>query len=226
MSMDPYLGILVIGIIGLSVMAFGGLGRHGHTSHGGHGLHGGHGHGGGHAHGHGPGHGVAAPSHGAVAHVHGAATHGHGPPVHDSTSTLGLVLMSPRFFFAWLIGVGMVGTVMQSWLGGVLLATVALVGGVVFERLLFAPLWNLALRFASAPALTLESALDSEATAVSSFDQEGHGLVALEVDGQVVQLLGTLLPADRERGVKVRSGERVRVEEIDTARNRCIVSRL
>lgn len=208
MPMDAYLGSLLIGVLGLSVMAIGGFSQHG----GGHGAHGGHGHGGG-AHGHG----------GAG---HGSGGHGHVHVGNGVPSPFMMVLMSPRFFFAWLIGVGLSGMILRSWLGGALLAVLAIAGGVLFERLLVAPLWKLAFRFASDPALTLESALDSEATAVSAFDQEGHGLIALEIDGQVVQLLGTLVAKDRELGIKVRSGERLRVEEIDTARNRCVVSRL
>ena len=62
--------------------------------------------------------------------------------------------------------------------------------------------------------------------AVTGFDRDGHGLVALELDGQVVQVLATLRAADRAAGVRVRAGDRVRVEEIDAARNRCVVSAL
>jgi hypothetical protein len=110
-------------------------------------------------------------------------------------------------------------------LGGALLFVAAAVGGVAFERFIVAPLWNLAMRFASNPALTLESAVTDEATAVSNFDANGQGLVAIELDGQVVQILGTLQAGDRAMGVKVRAGERLRIEEVDTARNRCTVSK-
>ncbi len=209
--MNPYIGSLILGVIGLSVMALGGLDHHGGATPGGHG----HGDGGGHA----------GNGHGAGQHGHDGS-HGHATHQSSSVSALGMLLMSPRLLFSWLIGVGLVGILLRDVLDGLLLAAAAAVGGVVFERLVVSPLWKLTLRFASNPALTLESALDSEAKAVSSFDVNGNGLVALEVDGQVVQLLGTLTVADRERGVRVRSGESVRVEEIDSERNRCIVSRM
>ena len=40
-------------------------------------------------------------------------------------------------------------------------------------------------------------------------------MVSVEVDGQVVQLLGTLSPTDRALGVSVRAGARLRIEEVD-----------
>ncbi|HEX8830113.1 MAG TPA: hypothetical protein VF705_03050, partial [Longimicrobium sp.] len=43
-------------------------------------------------------------------------------------------------------------------------------------------------------------------------------------DGQVLQVLATLRPEDRARGVAVRPGDRLLVEEVDGARNRCVVS--
>jgi translation initiation factor IF-1 len=82
------------------------------------------------------------------------------------------------------------------------------------------------MRFASAPALTLESVLEDEVQAVTGFDAEGHGLVTVEVDGQVVQVLATLRSEDRAAGVRVRAGDRLRVEEVDDRRNRCVVSPL
>jgi hypothetical protein len=101
----------------------------------------------------------------------------------------------------------------------------AVAGGVLFERVIVSPLWNLAMRFASAPAVTLESSVADEATAVTSFDANGQGIVSLEVDGQVVQILATLSPDDRALGAaRVRAGQRVRIDEVDAEQNRCTVS--
>jgi len=80
------------------------------------------------------------------------------------------------------------------------------------------------MRFASAPALTLESCLQDEVRAATGFDTSGHGLVTADVDGQVVQLLATLRPEDRLAGVRIRTGDRLRVEDVDGRRNRCTVS--
>jgi hypothetical protein len=135
-----------------------------------------------------------------------------------------MAIFSPRILFSVLLGFGLTGMLARSWLGGPVLPVVAFAGGMLFEVGAIGPLWNFLLRFASRPALTLESCVTDLATAVTSFDREGQGLIAVEVDGQVVQVLGTLLPTDREAGLRVRAGDQVRIEEVDGARNRCVVS--
>jgi hypothetical protein len=160
----------------------------------------------GHAHGHGPAHG-----------------HGHAPGHGDWRWALTAIL-SPRVVATFLLGFGAIGLAARHLLGGPLLLAAAAVGGALFERLLARPLWNLIFRFESRPAATLESCVEDRARAVTGFDRNGHGLVALELDGQIVQVLATLRPADRAAGVRVRAGDSVRVEEVDAARNRCTVS--
>jgi len=95
---------------------------------------------------------------------------------------------------------------------------IALVTAIVFETLLVRPLWRFLFRFESQPATTLESAIEDEVRAVTGFDANDNGLVSLEVDGQVVQLLVTLAPSERARGIRIHSGDRVRVAEIDAER--------
>jgi hypothetical protein len=133
-------------------------------------------------------------------------------------------MMSPRVLFSVSLGLGTAGLALRPVLGGPILFAAALTAGIVFERFLVAPLWNFLFRFASTPALTLESAVSDEARAVTSFDANGQGLIAVELDGQSVQLLGTLQRADRDMHVRVPAGARLRIEEVDSARNRCIVS--
>ena len=210
--MDIYLTALALGGVGLVGMAVGGLGRHGTSSHsGGHG-HAGHAHAGGHA---GHAHGSAAT---AVAH-HGVHAH----PAQGSTNTL-LALMSPRVLFSVCLGLGTAGLLLRDVLSGPLLFAASLLIGILFERLLVAPVWNLAFRFASNPAASLEGSLMDEATAVTAFDRNGQGLISIEVDGQMVQILGTLQAGDRDMKVKVPAGARLRIQEVDAARNRCTVS--
>lgn len=238
--MDPYVFSLSLGAAGLGVMAATGLASHGvGAAH--HGHAGGH-HAGGHASNVSlPAHGGA---HGAVAHHgpllgHGGAHHhtgthhagGHQHHVGGGDGRVALqqqlvTLLSPRVLFSLLVGAGATGLLLRDLLGlgGVLLAALAVAGGVLFEAALVRPLWNFVFRFASAPALTLESCLFDEARAVSGFDRNGQGLIAVEMDGQLVQVLGTLRPEDRELGVRVRAGDRVRIEEVDAKRNRCVVS--
>lgn len=201
--MDPYLFAIVVGVAGLAAMAIGGLGRHGHGA----------------AHGHGAGPGHAAGHHGSTHAGHGTS---HG--VVSGARVTGWLLMSPRLLFAALLGFGLAGYALRSLLGGTVLLLVAIVAGIVIERLCVNPLWNFAMRFASNPALTLESATFGEAKVVSNFDQNGQGIIVIEVDGQVQQILATLSAGDLARGARVRAGQVVRVDEVDGARHRCTVS--
>lgn len=212
--MDYYLLTFVLGLAGLIVMAVGGLGHRG---------------GGGR-----PGAGHAVRGAGARGHAghavrgHAARGSGHHAP-HTQRDIAGagrdllLALVSPRVLFAVLLGVGAAGLLFGRVLhNGLILGVVAFAAGVLFERAAVAPMWRFVERFASSPAQTLETALYDHAHAASGFDVRGEGLVALELDGQVVQLLGRLRPEDQ--GFRVRAGDRLRVEAIDAERNRCTVS--
>jgi len=134
-----------------------------------------------------------------------------------------LALLSPRPIFSLLLGFGAVGLMLGSILGGGVLLGVAALGAVLFEFGLVRPLWNFLFRFESAPALTLESCIGDEARAATSFDAKGNGLIALELDGQVVQLLGSLRAEDRDAGIRIRAGDPVLIDEVDAERNRCTV---
>ncbi|HEY0777614.1 MAG TPA: hypothetical protein VGD56_06580 [Gemmatirosa sp.] len=213
--MDLYLLAFVLGVAGLAVMAVGVLGHHGGVQAG-H-AHAGHGHAG-HAH----------AGHVRAGHARGARARGPGAP-RGQRDALGagrdllLAIASPRVLFAVLLGVGAAGLLLRPVLHApVPLALAAVALGVLFERGAVAPMWRFVERFASAPAPTLETALYDHALAASGFDARGEGLVALELDGQVVQLLGRLCAEDRTR--RVRAGDRLRVEEVDAERNRCTVS--
>ena len=128
-------------------------------------------------------------------------------------------------WFSLLVGFGATGLLLQRYASGAGRVGLALAGGLVFETLLVRPLWSLAARFASDPALTLETGVMDDAEAVTGFNPQGEGLVRLELDGQVVQLLGVLAPGDRAAGVRVSAGDRLLVEAVDPARQRCTVSR-
>ena len=239
--MDLYTFSLTLGGAGLGLMALSGLAAaHGYASGRGH-AHGhptAHGHAGGHhathtgaagPHGLGRGapHGVQhghAPTHGAH---HGGHTHTGGQTQHAGLHGVGQhvwSLLSPRVLFSTLVGFGAAGLVLDGVVSGPVRFGAAVVSGLTFEALIVSPLWRFLFRFASTPALTLESSLFDEARATTRFDARGQGLVALELDGQVVQVLGTLRPEDRAAGRQVRAGDRLRVESVDSARNRCTVS--
>lgn len=210
--MDLYISSLLLGAAGLGVMALSGLGSRGHAGAAGHAGHGAHV--GGHAHGH-VGHAARS-----LGQVQAAAGGIRGAAVKTVWS-----LTSPRLLFSFLLGFGTVGVVVRPIVGGLILPLAAIAGGIALERLLVAPIWNFAMRFASTPATTLESAIADEATAVTAFDANGQGIVSLEVDGQIVQVLATLQPdAKLLAGPRIRAGQRLRIEEVDAERHRCTVS--
>jgi hypothetical protein len=213
--MDAYTFSLALGGIGLLVMGVSGLGHRlhpgGHAAHGhGHGSHGHHGaiKAGGKAHAGQPG---AQPAHGI--HV-GIAR----------VSRAFLTILSPRVAFSLLLGFGATGFLLKNVFGGAIVIALAAVGGVVFESILVRPLFNFLSKFASDPALTLEATLGDEVQVVTGFDPQGQGLVSVELNGQIVQLLGTLTPEDRS-GPKVRAGDTLFVKDVDSARHRVVVSR-
>jgi len=221
--MDVYGFSLALGATGLAAMAIGGLAHVGHDGHG-HAGHGGHGHGG-NGHGHAAGHAHTGEMHAGHAHAgHAHGTDAHGAPAHPAPAHTSwfFSLLSPRVLFALLVGFG-AGGLLASPLGEPWRAGAAVLAAAAFEGLLVGPLWRMLFRFESSPAATLESAIEDDARAVMGFDANGQGLVALDVDGQIVQLLATLTAEDRARGARVRSGDLVRVSSIDAARHRCTV---
>jgi hypothetical protein len=218
--MGPYAFILALGVTGLVVMALLGFGHHGDA--GGHG-HAGHGHGG-----HGQGGHAGDVGHGGHAghHGHDASGHHDGGHAHHDVGAMSKVvsLLSPRLLFSFSVGVGATGLLLSPFLFEPVIAALALAGGVVFEKLLVGPIWKFLFRFESKPALMLESLVMEEAEAMMDFDSQGQGLIKLELDGQVVQLLGTLAPEDRSQSRRIRRGDLLRIEDFDAARNRCTVS--
>lgn len=218
--MHSYTISLLLGVGGLGVMALSGVGHRSSGAHraaGRHGAHGSHG---------------AHNSHGVRGHgQRGASGHGAGKLAAraQSPDAVHLVwhsvrsLLSPRVLFSLALGFGTAGLVLhglrEPWRGALSALTALL-----FERLFVMPLWNFGFRFASRPARTLEDALLDYATAVTSFDESGNGLVQLELDGHVIQVLGVLDAEGRASGIKVRAGDRLCIEHIDATRNRCVVS--
>jgi hypothetical protein len=247
--MDLYIFCVVLGAAGMAAMAFlgfasshGGSGaHHGHdtSGHMSHGLGGSHSVGAGHGHSAVPPHGVGhGPSHHAGAEIGGKA---HNVTHYPIVSGPGHIVagvrpggwrshvwswLSPRVLFNVLVGFGATGLIVERVVGPVLALPIALIGGIAFESLVVRPIFNSLFRFESAPAQTLESSIMSEARAVTGFDVNGNGLISLELGGEVVQILGTLTREELKAGVRVRAGDSVRVEEVDSVRNRCLVSRI
>jgi hypothetical protein len=172
-------------------------------------------------------HGIGG-SHAHSITAHHAAPHTHSHPIeHIGRAHSHLwSWLSPRVLFNFLVGFGATGLVVERLVGPVLALPIAVLGGVGFEALIVRPIFNSLFRFESQPAQTLESALMSEGRAVTGFDANGNGLIAIELGGEVVQVLGTQLAEDRKSGGRIRTGDMVRIEEVDSTRNRCTVSRI
>jgi hypothetical protein len=210
--MDLYAVALATGAVGLGLMAVGGVS---HGTHFGHARvgHGGQVHIGHSSAGHSGISGARIPASGA----RGARVSGAGGGWKWTS------LLSPRLLFSFLVGFG-AGGILASALNEPLRLVAAVAAGIAFEALLVGPLWRFLFRFESREASTLETAIEDEARAVTGFDANGNGLVALELDGQLVQLLATLAPDERARGVRIRSGDVVRISEVDAERGRCTVT--
>lgn len=213
--MDPYTFAFALGGLGLLVMGASGLGHRLHP--GGH-I--------GHGHGHGHHHGMVKGGGKGHAMQHGAQqAHPHGITVGIArVSRAFLTILSPRVAFSLILGFGATGFLLKSVFGGGVLIAFASVGGVVFESILVRPLFNLLSKFASEPALSLEATLGDEVQVVTGFDAQGQCLVSVELNGQIVQLLGTLTPEHRS-GPRVRVGDTLFVKDVDSARHRLVVSR-
>ena len=219
--MDLYVFCVVLGAAGMAAMAFLGFaGSHGGAHHGG--AHQGHDTIGHEMHSTGASHGHSiAPSHG---HAPGTS---HAHDLHpDGWKSSVFSWLSPRVLFNFLVGFGATGLIGERLVGPVLALPIAALGGIGFEVFVVRPLFNSLFRFESQPAQTLGSALMSEGRAVTGFDANGNGLIALELGGEVVQVLGTQLKDERQSGVRIRAGDIVRIEGIDDSRNRCTVSRI
>jgi hypothetical protein len=183
---------MMLGLVGLIAMSALGVG-HGSGSHGhSDSVHGGHGH-------------------------DGHQTHdGH----HESGSSKWLALISPRVIFSLTLGFGAIGLVLEKFVIVALSIPLAIIGAIALERILIQPYWKLLMRFASKPSQNLESTTFARARAVMDFDASGSGLIELELDGQVRQVLGTLKGGQE---VRVTRGKSLRIESVTDAGN-CVVS--
>lgn len=170
---------------------------------------------------HGSGHGHTHSGHGPATHHHTAHASGHATGLGQRI----LVLASPRAFFSLALGFGAIGLAVSSLLPSALVIVVAVLGALAFEYWLVRPYWEALFAFASKPAKTLESAVMSLARAETDFDASGAGIVSLEMDSQLRQLLGRLEPNERDVGLGVRRGERLRVLSVRPDGS-CVVSKL
>ena len=209
--MDIYLSCLIGGGVALVVLAFCGIGFHhigirpgaGHNSPA-------------------PGGHIRAP-----AHQSSHPSFGRNTPANQAVSNLisGLLTwLSPAYLAGAIIGFGATGTLLARILHGWLQLGASLIGAYIICFLCIRPLLTGVQKWASLPAKTLTDALLENGTAVTDFDSKGYGLVRLNLDGQVVQLLGQLA-LEEQSGARVRSGETLFVRSVDPGKQRCVVCR-
>ncbi len=217
-----FLFCLILGVVGLILMALPGLNHH--TSIGGHhGLHIGS-----HSGGHGD---VVAHSSGAHSHPSGGHAPAHdalqpanaGSNLQPSGFELSSLIPTPRAIFTVMALFGAFAIALQEslHLSTPISGVAALVPAVAIEYFVARPLWNWMFSFQGKPSSPLETMILKEARAVTPFSN-GKGVVAINHDGRVVQFSASL-PAHQSM-MPVRVGDALCIDEVDTARQRVSVS--
>jgi len=224
-----FLIMMVIGLVGLAMMAIPAFARHGAapSTHGHAGAHG-HGAAGGHLPGHAPAVGPRALVAPHANPTPAAATQSN--PTQEMlpaavASRAGIVrwLPSPRAVFTVLALYGAFGNVaIEAFhLTAVLAALAAVIPALLVERLAVRPLWNLVFRFQGRPSAPLEQLILSDAVAVVPF-RNGRGIVSTNREGRIVQLAARL--CDDQAALPVKVGDRLRIEDVDARNERVTVS--
>lgn len=102
---------------------------------------------------------------------------------------------------------------------------VAALGAIAFDFGVVRPMFALLFRCASKPSEGLEGTVALPAEAITKFDERGQGLVLVNMEGQLVQLLAKLEGGDVAGGVVVHKGDRVIVTSVNSQANTCRVTR-
>jgi hypothetical protein len=187
-----FLTVMVIGLVGLVMMAVPAFGGRHHLAQI-------------RLHGHGPG----------VGHPGGLAR------ANSTVAHLGLrFLPSPRALFSLCALYGAFGNALvhAAHLARGSAALLALGPTLLTEWILIRPIWNLLFRAQGDPSRPLEELVLGEAHAVVPF-RNGRGLITTVRDGRRIQLSAQL--SDEQATVPVAVGQRVQIEDVD-ARRECV----
>jgi hypothetical protein len=131
---------------------------------------------------------------------------------------------SPLYLCGTVIGFGVTGTLVGRLFQGWPCFAIALLGAYFIRIICVRPLISGILMWASRPAKTLGDAVLETGIAGTNFDAQGYGMVRFYLDGQIIQLLGQLVPEESTE-LRVNAGERLFIRSVDSVRQRCIVSR-
>jgi len=132
-------------------------------------------------------------------------------------------LPSPRAIFSLLALYGAFGNALLRafHLSPPLAAVGALVPALLVERLCVKPLFSLLFRFQAPPSSPLEALIFADALAVVPF-RNGRGIVSVERDGRLIQLVARLRADQAQFPVAV--GDTLRIEDIDAGAESATVS--
>jgi hypothetical protein len=143
-------------------------------------------------------------------------------PVGRRSST-GREILDPRLLFSLMALFGASGQIAFSLgLGAGLSALLAVPAAAGLEWAIVGRLWRLAMRFEGQPSSPMETLLYEEVEAVTTF-HNGKGMVRAVKDGRSVQLMARLEEA--QTGDTVRTGDRLRILDVDPENERVIVTR-
>jgi hypothetical protein len=124
------------------------------------------------------------------------------------------------------MGAGALGIIgRKAFHNEALAAYLAIAGAILMDLAVVRPIFSMLLRFASSPSEGLEGTINQLAEAATGFDEQGRGLIRLNLDGQTSQILATLEPDELAEGIHVHKGDSLVVLEVDSSRNICRVSR-
>lgn len=182
------------------------------------------------------------PSHGASpAQANSSATpaggHGHASTSGTPAPTLaprmtfqtffmvGFGIISPLNIFAFCLAFGATGLLLSHFIAARWLTTLAILAGLIFTFGVIGPMMSLLMKFESTPSSGLQGLVSAPVSAISAFDDSGRGLVLVELDGQLRQVLAKLDPHEISNGIKVHKGDQLYVMEVDSQSNQILVSK-
>lgn len=134
-------------------------------------------------------------------------------------------LLSPLNIFSLCFGAGIAGIVARAYIQANWVPFVAAAGAIAFSGLIVRPLSDLVLKFEGTPTEGLEATVSAPAIALGPFDSHGLGIIQVELDGQLRQVLGQLDPAEQQKGIQVHKGDQLLLVTVDASQNRCMVSK-
>ena len=164
--------------------------------------------------------------HGAVGHGAHALHAGHANAgklvVHSHTTAITRFVPSPRLVLSLLALFGAFANVFVAaqfamWSAALL----AIVPAALVERFALAPIWRSLFKLELQASRPLAEIVMSDATAVTPF-RGGRGVVSVVREGRLVQFSARLIEA--QASLPVRVGDRLRIEDVESARERVTVS--